>query len=77
MRHTVTFKTTTDIKNFATDMNTFIPDVNIYYGHQVFDAKSILCLMSLQLYKSYEVELLADNKLTQDIFAKIVSKYGG
>lgn len=77
MRHTVIFKTTTDIKNFASDMNTFIPDVNIYYGHQVFDAKSIICLMSLQLFKEYEVEIITDNKITIDIFSKIVSRFGG
>ena len=77
MRYTVIFKTTTDIKNFATDMNTFIPDINLYYGHQVFDAKSIICLMSLQLFKEYEVEIITDNKITIDIFSKIVSRFGG
>ena len=77
MRHKVLFKSLEDIKEFATEMNSFVPDINIYFGHQIFDAKSIICLMSLQLYKGYEVELLSDNELTQNIFAKIVSRFGG
>ncbi len=77
MKHKVLFRSSEDIKEFAAEMNSFVPDINIYYGHQIFDAKSIICLMSLQLYKVYEVEMLSDNNMTQGIFAKIISKFGG
>lgn len=77
MRYKVMFQGTDDIKAFAEEVNSLSPDVNLYYGHQVFDAKSIICLMSLQLFKKYEVELISDNETTQAIFAKLVSKFGG
>ena len=77
MKHKVKFRSMSDIKAFAEEMNGFSPDVNLYFGHQVFDAKSIIALMSLQLYKEYEIELLTDNKMTQSIFATVVSRFGG
>lgn len=76
MKHTVLFRGTDDIKAFAEAMNSLTPDINLYYGHQIFDAKSIICLMSLQLFKEYEVEMVSDNSIAQDIFAKTVSRFG-
>lgn len=77
MKHKVVFKSTSEIKEFAESMNSLVPDINIYFGHQIFDAKSILCLMSLQLFKEYEVEILTNNPITINIFSKIVAKFGG
>ncbi len=77
MKHKVLFKGSDDIKRFAKEMDTFVPDINLYYGHQIFDAKSIICLMSLQLFKEYEVELLTQDEQTQKIFASIVSEFSG
>lgn len=77
MKAKVLFRGSEDVKNFANEMNSFTSDVNIYYGHQIFDAKSILCLMSLQLFKEYEVELVSRDELTVNQFKRIVAKYGG
>ena len=77
MRYKVLFKGSNEIKKFAEAMNSFTPDINLYFGHQIFDAKSIICLMSLQLFKKYEVEIITDNPTTKDIFSRIVSKFGG
>lgn len=77
MRYKVLFRGSEEVKKFADFMNQFDSDVNIYFGHQIFDAKSVLCLMSLQLFKAYEVELMTENKDEQDKFAEVVSKYGG
>lgn len=77
MKTKVLFRGSEDIKNFASEMNSLTSDVNIYYGHQIFDAKSILCLMSLQLFKEYEVELVSRDELTVNQFKSIVAKYGG
>lgn len=77
MKTKVLFRGSEDVKNFASEINSFTSDVNIYYGHQIFDAKSILCLMSLQLFKEYEVEIISKDELIIEQFKSIVAKYGG
>lgn len=75
--HKVMFNNIEFIKNFVKDMNEFPNDVNIYCGHKIFDAKSIVGLMNFQLGKEYEVEIVSDNNSIQNSFAEVVSKYRG
>ena len=65
------------MERFVNRMNSFGPDVNIYFGHQVFDAKSFESVSKLQLCRIYDVELVSDNLDLQVDFNKICASYRG
>lgn len=77
IKNKVMFVDMISIKDFVKDMNEFPNDVNIYCGHKIFDAKSIVGMMNFQLGKVYEVEIVSNNYDIQCRFAKVVSKYRG
>lgn len=77
MRHKIRFQSIEDIEHFIAEVEGLSEDVNIYYGHQEFDGKSILALLYLELGKEYETEILSNNEISQDIFRRIVANFGG
>lgn len=64
-----------DIEHFVTEMNCFSADVDLYFGHQSFDAKSFMAMANLEPGKTYEVEINTDNEETKELFNKIIDSF--
>lgn len=48
-------------------------DINIYDGHQMFDAKSVLAVVSLDFSKEYLVECVTDNETIYKSFCNLIN----
>ena len=57
---------------FVENMNKLPCDVNLYDGSIVFDAKSILAIMSLDFSKVFKVECITNNKEIYEDFKKFI-----
>ena len=77
IKYQIIFRNMEEVDHFVTEVSGLSGDVNVYYGHQAFDGKSILALLNLELGKKYETELLSDDEKMQDVFRKIVTNFGG
>lgn len=77
IKYQIVFENMADVDHFVTEVSGLTGDVNVYYGHQEFDGKSILALLNLELGKKYETELLSDDENMQDVFRRIVANFGG
>lgn len=63
------------IKDFAQDIVTFESDVNIIKGSVVYDAKSILAVLSLDPTSSTYIEIISDNDTEIERFNDMMEKY--
>lgn len=65
----------TDIGDFSRVIMNFPSDINVYSNRYILDAKSILALMSLDLSKAIEVEILSDDEQEINRFVCALGKY--
>lgn len=65
----------TDIGDFSRVITNFPSDINVYSNRYILDAKSILALMSLDLSKPVEVEILSDDEQEINRFICALGKY--
>ena len=66
------------IKKFSQVVCKYAQDVNLYKGHNVFDAKSIISLYTAILVDFSEpvhVELISSSKEEQETFDKIMKEF--
>lgn len=55
--------------------NTYKSDIDLNYGSQTYDCKSILAVMSLDLSKDLEISLISDDVVEQRIFDSEMDKF--
>jgi phosphotransferase system HPr-like phosphotransfer protein len=60
---------------FIKSMSELPCDVNLYDGHLVFDAKSILAVISLDLNKVYEVQCITADQAVYEKFLELIDFY--
>ena len=66
------------IKKFSQIVCKYVQDVNLYKGHNVFDAKSIISLYTAILVDFSEpvyVELISSSKEEQETFDKTMKEF--
>lgn len=71
----VKFNSTKEAKSFVSDMCKLHCDINLADGHQIFDAKSILGIMGLDLTKTFEVWCVSADLGEVEKFNEIIKKY--
>lgn len=64
-----------EAKDFTKITNTFISPIDLIIGSNTVDAKSILGVLALGLYKDFDVEILTDNKDECAKFLKDMGKF--
>lgn len=55
--------------------NTYKSDIDLNYGSQTYDCKSILAVMSLDLSKDLEISLISDDVVEQRVFDSEMDKF--
>ena len=71
----IKFLSVDDVATFVNQVSELSCDVNVMYGSQVYDGKSLVGLMNLDRSKIYEVYCVTDNEEEQRLFAKIINQY--
>ena len=71
----IKFKSFDDLEEFINDMTNLNCDVNILDGHQVFDAKSLMTVVNLDIRKTFIVECVSDDEDQLKIFRERIEKY--
>ena len=66
-----------DIDHFCRMANTIDADVNIGSGNRIFDAKSLISLLNLDMNVSNKIVLLSDNEEDIKKFKELLRIYGG
>lgn len=61
----ILFRTPGDVNNFVSVCQKFKEDINLYYGHQVVDAKSCMGVIACGCGNAFEVEILTDNFMSK------------
>lgn len=67
----------TDIDRFCRDVNTFKADINAGEGNRIIDPKSLLSIMTLDLFQRVKVEIITDDKYEIERFEELLEKYKG
>lgn len=62
-------------KIFVQNMSKLPCDVNLYYGQQVFDAKSILAILSLDFSKIYGVDVITHSEEVYKQFKEYIKDF--
>lgn len=62
-------------KNFVNKMTTFMSDVDIVAKHYVCDAKSLLGVLSFDLSKPVEVEIISDDEEEIKRFNEVLEEF--
>lgn len=73
---TIKFSTPEDIANFINVCSKYSEDINVYDGHIMVDAKSLVGMFSLPIKKDLEVEIVSDDKDKIRIFVNEIRKFG-
>lgn len=55
--------------------DTYKSDIDLNYGSQTYDCKSILAVMSLDLSKDLEISLISDDVVEQRVFDSEMDKF--
>lgn len=71
----IKFTNINQIPDFVTLMGIFSPDVDIVDGRCVIDAKSLNGVLSLGLYKDFEVYIHTNDEDIMNEFAKTITEY--
>ena len=71
----IRFTNINQIPDFVTLMGIFSPDVDIVDGRCVIDAKSLNGVLSLGLYKDFEVYIHTNDEDIMNEFAKTITEY--
>lgn len=77
MRIPIKLTTMQEATEFVCDCSSFEEDINLYYKRFIIDAKSILGVLSCELNNPLEVEIITDDKKTQEYFyTAMEARYG-
>ena len=71
----IKFTNINQIPDFVTLMGIFSPDIDIVDGRCVIDAKSLNGVLSLGLYKNFEVYIHTNDEDIMNEFAKTITEY--
>lgn len=71
----IKFTNINQIPDFVTLMGIFSPDIDIVDGRCVIDAKSLNGVLSLGLYKDFEVYIHTNDEDIMNEFAKTITEY--
>lgn len=71
----VTFNTALEAEEFVKICQSYKDDINLYYGHQQIDAKSILGVVSCGCNKNLKVEILTDTYRNKVDFVQQMQKF--
>lgn len=71
----IRFTNINQIPDFVTLMGIFSPDIDIVDGRCVIDAKSLNGVLSLGLYKDFEVYIHTNDENIMNEFAKTITEY--
>ena len=72
---TIHFKSVENLASFVEKINEVSCDVDIYDGHQTFDAKSLFALLCLDLSKDFKVSAVNPSKEEKLAFEKAVEGF--
>ena len=64
-----------DAKKFVNDVSKFPCDINLHDGHQVFDAKSIMAVLTLDFSKEFEIRCISDDSEILEKFKEVIKYY--
>lgn len=62
MKENIIFRTPEDARNFVVGCHKIHTDVNLYLGHQVFDGKSIMGVLSIGCGQKLVAEIITDDE---------------
>ena len=71
----IRFTNINQIQDFVTLMGIFSPDIDIVDGRCVIDAKSLNGVLSLGLYKDFEVYIHTNDEDIINEFAETINEY--
>lgn len=71
----VLFHTPGDANNFVSICQQYKEDINLYYGHQVIDAKSCMGVIACGCGSIFEVEILTDDFMHRVNFLQSLEKF--
>lgn len=75
MRLNIRIKDENEVRQFINTTNTFRSPIDLISGSHVVDAKSILGVVALGLYKEFEVEIITNDKDEFNEFIKEMNQY--
>lgn len=61
MKYRIHFLDIQDLQKLVTAISAFGCDVNLFDGHRVIDAKSLIAVMNLDLRKKFWIEFMTDS----------------
>ncbi len=71
----IMFKTALEAEEFVKICQSYRDDINLYYGHQQIDAKSILGVVSCGCNQKLKVEILTDKFRNKVDFMEQMQKF--
>ncbi len=71
----IMFKTALEAEEFVKICQSYRDDINLYYGHQQIDAKSILGVVSCGCNQKLKVEILTDKFRNKTDFVEQMQKF--
>lgn len=71
----IMFKTALEAEEFVKICQSYQDDINLYYGHQQIDAKSILGVVSCGCNQKLKVEILTDKFRNKTDFVEQMQKF--
>ena len=75
MKKKISLKSPEDATDFINLCSKYDYDINIYDGHNVIDAKSIIAVFSIPQGKEILVEILADKKCIEEKFISEMRRF--
>ena len=64
-----------ELQSFAFDVMNFSSEIDLVKDSHCVDAKSIMCIMAMNIREPLYVEILSDDKNEINLFKKIMNKY--
>jgi PTS HPr component phosphorylation site. len=64
-----------EIKRFATIVTTFYSDINIMKGSIIYDAKSLLAIITMGTNEELEVEIISNDEKEIEMFKKEMEEF--
>lgn len=72
---TIQFKSKADVQKFITKVNQLKSDINAYKGSVLFDAKSLVSMMSIGHYSDITLEIITDNEKEIAKFHRLMKEF--
>lgn len=75
MRKKIRISTIEDTRRFVEICSHYEDEINVYSGRYIIDGKSIMGILSLNLLEPVEVEILSNNEISLNSFAKLMKQF--